>query len=148
MNFNPDSISKLGEQLVRRFSTPHISRSLWKAQPEHRDVPYMRALRLICAALSVPLPKFGRDDRDSVPWLALRAEQVTILRAYFTRTLPQAKANNCMRVLIEGMELVHAHKYITDDEMDAIYKAAGYKTTVETRKALAQAQAEAKKVLV
>lgn len=120
MNFNPDIVSKLGEQLARRFAAPpHISRALWKAQPEHRDVPYMWALRLICMALSVPLPKFGRDDRDTVPWLALRAEQVTLLRAYFTRTLPRPKAANCMRVLIEGMELVHKHKVLLEAQADA-----------------------------
>lgn len=117
---------RLGQQIARRFSAPpKVSWRLWQAQPEDRDGVFRRSLRLLCAALRVPLPRFGQKDApDSVPWYALKAEHVGRLRAHWTRTLPRAKARECLRLLLEGLAVVHAAGRLTDEEWDAVRTAA------------------------
>lgn len=122
----PDATAQPGRKIVQRFSAPpKVSWRLWRAQPEDRDRVFMASLWLLCVALRVPLPRFGQKDaKDTVPWYALKAEQVSGLRTHFTRTLPAGKARDCMRLLMEGLTVVHEAGRLTDEEWEAIQKAA------------------------
>lgn len=135
MNIDAQNLALLGERLQRRFTEPpRVSWVLWKQQDESRDLLFLRSLRLVAVALRVPMPPFGRTGptaKDTIPWYGIRAEHIAALKTHFTHTLPKPKARNCVRVLVEGMEIVRGVKAITAEEMAAIYKAAGVPSKAE-----------------
>lgn len=132
-----DMTAQLGQKIVQRFGAPpKVSWKLWRAQPEDRDRVFMTSLRLLCVALRVPLPRFGQKGaQDTVPWYALKAEHVTNLRTHFTRTLPSGKARDCTRLLMEGLTVVREAGRLTDDEWEAVQKAASIPAVKATTEA-------------